>query len=329
MKLKNFEFKFKLTKAEAKDICFRLLIVFISSMFYSLAVAWFMEPAGLLSLGFTGVGQILNRIWPNFSIGLFTLLLNLPLCIVGFKFVSAKFVIYTLCSVVIMSIMLMGWIPCPIAMGDGITWVMASELTNGVYVVDGVKYFIFGIDPVGEKLFISIIGGIVAGIGVGLGLRFGVSSGGIDVIAQAVNLRTSKFSFGIASTILNVVIAIIGGGFQAKQWNITFYTIIFIILCNIVVDKIHTAYTFQRLDIITTKPIQLSKALLVDIQRGCTLARVEGAYSKEEKYDVIMVVSSYEVEKCKKCIQKIDPQAWITVSPVKKIFGAFNRHTII
>ncbi len=325
----------KLSKEELKDILFRLSIVLLASSLYSLSVAWFLDPAGLLSLGFTGVGQIFNRMFliltngtVNIPVGVFNLICNLPLCILGFKYVSPKFVLYTICCVLVMSLLLMGWIPCPIVMNGGITWVPTSELVNGVYVVGENTYYIFGINPANEKLFLSIFAGILCGIGLGLALRYGISTGGVDIIAQIVNLKNSKFSVGTASMILNIIISFIGG-IQIGMINVAFYTIIFIIICNIVVDKIHTAYTFQRLDIITTKPEEVRKALYDSVNRGITLSKVEGGFTHAEKTDCIMVVSSYEVEKAKNAVFEVDKDAWITVSPIKKIFGAFFKHTII
>lgn len=325
----------KLTKQDYKNICFRLLIVLLSSSLYSLSVAWFLDPAGLISLGLTGTGQILNRLVSSLSngmvvipIGVFNFLCNLPLCILGFKYVSPRFVIYTICAVIIMSLLLMGWIPCPVSIEGHISWIATSELKNGVYIVGENTYYIFGINPETEKLFLSILAGIFCGVGLGIALRFGVSTGGVDIIAQAVNLKNSKFSVGTASTIFNVVIAFIGG-IQLSKINIAFYTMIFIIICNIVVDKIHTTYNFSRLDIITDKPLEVRQALLEAINRGITLSKVEGGFTHTEKYDCIMVVSSYEVEAAKRAVFLVDPNAWITVSPVKKIFGAFFKHTII
>lgn len=41
----------------------RMIVVILSAVLYSLAVSWFLEPANLLSIGLTAVGQILNRLF--------------------------------------------------------------------------------------------------------------------------------------------------------------------------------------------------------------------------------------------------------------------------
>lgn len=281
---------------------FRVFIVLFSSALYSLAVVWFLEPAGLVSVGMTGIGQILNKLFGyvnvNIPIGVFTFILNIPLCIYGFKTVSPRFIIYTMLSVAVMSIMLLGWIP----------------------KVD------FGISSY-DKLFLSIIAGLISGVGVGFALRYGTSTGGFDILAQAFSLK-KHIPIGFILMILNIFIAVIYGGIMQGNWSITLYTFIFIIISNVVVDKIHTAYNYLKIEIVT-KNKNLTQELMNGIQRGCTYYNVKGAYTDEDKYEVFMVISAYELEKAKKIIYDVDPDAFIMVVPIKRIIGRFFRHTIV
>jgi len=283
---------------------FRVVIVIVSAAVYSLAVTWFLEPANLISIGLTAVGQILNRLISNLGvdipIGVFTLVLNIPLCIYGFKSVSPRFIIYTILSVVVQSIFLLGWVP----------------------------QINLGIDPNQDKLFLTIIAGLFAGAGIGVALRYGTSTGGVDILAQALSLK-KNVSIGTFSMVVNIVLAVIAGGLMEGNWAITFYTFIFIIITNLVIDRIHTAYNYLRIDVITRHSDEVSTALISEINRGCTILDVKGAYTKESKFDVFMVISSYELEKARRIIYKVDPEAFITVVPVKRIIGAFFKHTII
>ena len=283
----------------------RVIIVIFSSAVYSLSVIWFLEPAGLISIGLTAVGQILHRLFllinVNIPIGVFTLLFNVPLCIYGAKHVSKRFVIFTLLSVGIQSFFTMGW-----------SWLAID----------------FGINPESEKFFLSVIAALLSGCGIGIALRYGTSTGGVDIVAQALALK-KNISIGMFSTIVNIVLAFIGGVMMEGSWGITLYTFVFIIMCNFVVDKIHTAYNYLRIDIITSHSEEVAQALLDGINRGCTISNVKGAYTKEEKYDVFMIISSYELQKASDIIRNTDPQAFMTVSPIKRIFGKFFKHTII
>ncbi len=302
--LKAEEINHPSRKKQILDDLFRVCIVVISSAIYSLAVVWFLEPARLVSIGLTGVGQILNRLFSlmgvNIPVGVFTFLTNIPLCIYGIKSVSPRFVIYTMLSVVVQSVFLLGWIP---------------EVN-------------FGIDAESDRLFLSIIAGLFCGVGIGVALRYGTSTGGVDILAQALNLK-KNISIGMFSTIINILLAVIAGGLIEKSWSITLYTFIFIIITNIVVDKIHTAYNYLRIDVISKNADAISEALIAGINRGCTVLDVKGAYTHQEKYDIFMVISSYELEKAKRIIYQVDKEAFIMVLPVKRIIGAFFKHTII
>lgn len=297
------------------DDAFRFFIVILTSALYSISVVIFLEPANLLSVGLTAVGQICNRLiemlapsCPDIlkSVGFYQLLFNIPLCIYGFKHVSPRFIIYTILSIIAQSIFLLGWI-------------------DGKYILINV----IGIDPANEiyRLLLSIIAGLFSGVGIGLALRYGTSTGGVDILTQALNFKKG-ISIGALSTVINICLAIVNG-LLLGQLAIALYTFIFIIITNLVVDKIHTAYNYLRIDVITKHKNEVSKALIEGIQRGCTILDVVGAYTKEEKNDVFMVISSYELEKAKRIIYKVDPEAFIMVLPVKRIIGAFFKHTII
>ena len=313
VKLSN-SFKKSLLRKQILNDAFRVLIVILSSILYSLAVAIFLEPTKLLSIGMTAVGQILSKVFgtipncPEFftTAGVYVFIFNVPLCIIGCKYVSPRFIIYTMISVILQSVFLAGWI-------------------DGEYILTNI----IGLDPTDEanKLFLSIVAGLFGGVGVGIALRYGTSTGGVDIVAQAFSLKRN-ISIGTFSMIVNILLAITNGIIEG-QLSVSLYTFIFIIILNLVVDKIHTAYNYLRIDVITKHKEEVSTALLEGICRGCTILDVQGAYTKETKYDVFMVISSYELEKAKKIIYKVDPEAFIMVLPVKRIIGAFFKHTIV
>ncbi|MBR6071430.1 MAG: YitT family protein [Acholeplasmatales bacterium] len=290
-------------KRRLLDDAFRVTIVVFSSAIYALAVLWFLEPANLLSIGLTSVGQVFNRIfrlWDiNIPVGVFTLIFNIPLCILGFKYVSPRFIVYTMLSVVVQSVLLLGFIPTPA-------------------FVENIK---------DDRLFLSIIAGLLSGVGIGVALRYGTSTGGVDIVAQAINLKKGV-SIGVFSMLINIVLAVIGGIIN-QDVATSLYTFIFIIITNLVVDKIHTAYNYLRIDVITSKKDEVSTALITEIKRGCTISNVSGAYTHIDKADVFMVISSYELDHAKRVINAVDPNAFIMVLPVKRVIGAFFKHTII
>ena len=296
-----------MNKKVVMEESFHVFIVLISAIVYSLGVMWFITPAGLYSSGITGFGQIISDIIilctdgkVKIPLGVFTFLFNIPLFIIGYRKVSIRFAIYSLLSVIVQSLFMMGWIP---------------EYT-------------FGIDGLENQLLFALIGGLVTGLANAVALRFGTSTGGLDIIAQALSIEKG-ISIGTFTMIFNCLIALVGGGVIANAWEISMYTFIRIIISSIVIDKIHTAYNFVRLDIISDHVEDISQRIMSELKRGVTLMSVEGAYTHAQKRDAFVILTSYELARAKRICMEADPNVFVIIAPAKGTIGRFVRKTIM
>lgn len=286
-----------------------VVMVTLSTIIYCIGVTWFLEPANLFSGGLTGIGQLiaalLNKAGVKFvseNLGVIVLVLNIPVLIFGWKKVSKRFAICSVISIIIQTILLSKNSPIPF---------LPLEINEAGTM---------------NMVLLSFIGGFVCGAGSALALRYGTSTGGVDILAQAISFK-KNISIGFMSLVVNVTIAILGAIiFQSPA--IAFYTIVRIIVQSVVTDKIHTAYNYLRVEIITTKPEAVSSVLLSDIGRGITIISAVGAYTQTEKSILEMIISSYEMHRVIEDAKNIDPNVFITVSPVKRVVGNFKRKTI-
>ncbi|CCV65299.1 conserved hypothetical protein, protein of unknown function DUF161 [Paracholeplasma brassicae] len=282
-----------------------LLAVTIFTIVYGIGVSWFLEASiePLYTGGIPGLAQLARNIinqhfdmnLGNFFLGAFVFLGNIPIMVIGWYGVSKRFTIYSLISVVIQATIL-GFIPV----------------------------FDVGID---DTFVLAVMGGLLTGVGVGGALKYGTSTGGLDIIAQYFSLKNGT-SVGFISMILNVFIALMGGLVFGSA-SVAAYTIIRIIVATIVTDKIHTAYHFLQVEIITQHPQDIYKGILEKVYRGVTLIKVEGAYSHTERTMMIVVISSYELTQIKNLVRAIDSHAFMITQPVKTIYGNFARKTIV
>ncbi len=296
-----------MNKKNVMEESFHVSIVLVTSIVYSLGVMWFLSPARLYSSGVTGLAQIIRDIIllctnqeVDIPIGIFTFVFNIPLFVYGWKKVSSRFAIYSLLSVVVQSLFMMGWIP---------------EYT-------------FNVNAMENQLLFALIGGLVTGVANGIALRFGTSTGGLDIIAQALSIEKG-ISIGTLTMIFNCLIALVGGGVIAGAWEISMYTLIRIIISSIVIDKIHTAYNFVRLDIISDHVDIISERIMAELKRGVTLMSVEGAYTHAQKRDAFVILTSYELSRVKKICMEADPNVFVIIAPAKGTIGRFVRKTIM
>lgn len=296
----------------------RLVAVILSTIVYGIGVSWFLEASvvPLYTGGIPGLGQLVRDaffVWfgidfgPHF-LGIFIIVLNIPILLLGWFGVSHRFTIHSIISILLQAFIL-SWLP----------------------VIN------MGLNERGDAFAAAVLGGLLIGIGGGAALRFGTSTGGLDIIAQFVSLRKGK-SVGFISMIMNVAIAIAGGLIVGGKLSpsgeiisggvIASYTVIRIIVTTILTDRMHTSYQFLSVDIITSVPQALVDEILHKVYRGVTLMRVEGAYSHHEKTLIYVVISSYELHALVGLVKSVDPNAFIVTRPVKNVFGNFKRKTI-
>lgn len=295
---------------ETRKTIICVIMVTISTVIYCFGVTWFLEPAHLFSGGVTGIAQLIAALFDKINLtfisqnlGTIVLVLNIPILIFGWRKVSKRFAICSVISIVIQTVLLNGIIP------------MIDLGINNPQTMDKT-----------DMLLLAFIGGFVCGVGSALALRYGTSTGGVDILAQALSFK-KNISIGFMSLVVNVIVAILG----AVIFNnpvIAFYTIIRIIVQSVITDRIHTSYNFLRVEIITTKPHELSELLLTDIGRGITIINAMGAYTHTEKSILEIIISSYEMHRVIDDAKRIDPSVFITVSPVKRVAGNFKRKTI-
>lgn len=284
-----------------------LILLIVYSVVYSIGLKWFFEAIDppLFSVGVPGIAQLIVGAFSQWAsidlgdifLGVFILVGNIPTLLLAYFGVSKKFSIYSAIGVLIQMII--------------------------VAFLPTYKGLTAGLDP----FAIAVIGGLIMGVGIGGALRIGTSLGGLDILSQYVSLKKG-ISVGFISLIINVSIAVLAGIIY-KDPTVTAYTGIGIIITTLVTDKIHTAYQFLRVDIITDNYDELITSIIEGLYRGVTLIDVQGGYKRTNKTLAVVAIATYELPILKKLIQESDPNAFVIVQPVRHIYGNFSRKTIV
>jgi len=273
----------------------KIIVIAIGSLIYSIGVVWFLNPSTLYSGGLTGTAQlvvnILNELFGfSINLGLLIFVFNIPIIIFGYLKMTKKFIYYSVYSVILQSLFI-GLFPVHILLENDL-------LSN------------------------ALVGGILIGIGTGLNLRVGGSAGGVDIIFQYVSFK-KNITMGSLGLILNGIIISIAGAIFG--WPIAIYTIIRVIITSLVIDKVHTAYNYIKIEVITEKGEKMADLLVSRTKHGVTITKGTGAYSHNDKDILHTIISSYELNKFILLIREIDKEAFVSVSTVKKVVGNFTK----
>lgn len=277
------------------------ILILIGSFILAAGFVYFVTPHKIVPGGVYGIAIVVHYLteglfsfWPDgFPIGLFGLILNIPLTIVGIKILGPRFGVKTVIGFVLTS-----------AFMDGITYFRPN---GNIPLVDDV-------------LLSSVFGGVLIGFGLGLIFKSRATSGGSDIIAMII-AKYTKLQLGKLMIYVDSVIVLVAL-FAFQDWHIPLYSWVVIYISGRAIDMTLEGANYNKaLLIISSKHREIEHKLLHDLQRGGTYLRGEGMYTGEEKQIIYTVVSRREVSILEEYISKIDPDAFITIMDTKEILG--------
>ncbi|WP_174612766.1 YitT family protein [Virgibacillus ihumii] len=273
----------------------RILIVIFGAMLNAISLNFFLIGANVYASGFTGAAQLISSVFKDFigiegvSTGIILFILNIPVAILGWKKVGKGFTVYSIISVVFTTIFL-----------EVMPVIALSE----------------------DIILNAVFGGVIAGTGVGLTLKHGASTGGMDIVAMVLS-RMKDRPIGTYFLLLNAII-IAMAGILYKPEN-ALYTLLTLYVTTRVIDALHTRHEKVTAMIITHKADELQKAIHDTMVRGITILPAKGAYTKEDKNMMYLVVTRYELYDLERIIGEIDPNAFTNIVQTTGIFGFFRK----
>jgi len=283
-------------KKEAKV----LFQVFLGTFIYAAGILFFVNPVGLYTGGVTGISQLIINFLAlssdgavQINLGILVFIFQIPLLIYGWYKLSKRFIIYTIISSVIGSVILA-------------FTVNTSILGN-------------------DLLTAGIIGGMLGGIGNGILAKAGTSGGGTSILFQYWSIKTGK-SMGLYQILLHGGIILVAG--LVFGLDIAIYTIVSQLISSIVLDKVFTGYNFIKIEVITTKGLEIASLLKERLPHGVTMINAIGAYYFQEKTILYAVISVHEMQQYLALINEVDSSAFIVMTPVQNVKGKFTKKII-
>ncbi|PIC64278.1 hypothetical protein CSV79_07345 [Sporosarcina sp. P13] len=272
----------------------RIAVVILGSFLTALSLNFFLINANVYASGFAGAAQLVSSILTDqldimIGTGILLLLFNIPVFILGWFKVGKGFTIYSIVSVAFTTLFL--------------------ELLPIRSMSDDI-------------MLNAVFGGVLAGVGVGISLKLGASTGGMDIVAMILSRMQDK-PIGMYFLVLNGILILVAG-FLYEPEN-ALYTMIALYVTTSVIDMIHTRHEKVTAMIITRQADELQQAIHRQMVRGITILPAKGAYSKEDKNMLYVVITRYELYDLERIINETDPQAFTNIVQTVGIFGFFRR----
>lgn len=262
---------------------------FAASVLIAISIKSFQAPNQIIGGGVAGIATLVNFL-TGLPIGSVSLLMNLPLLLVGYRKIGRRFILSTLRVLVILSI----------TMDYLLAWLPAYH---------------------GNLLLAALFGGVFAGGGYGLVLMRGASTGGIDIIVRMIQKRRPHLSFGNVILMIDLAIVLMAV-FVYQNIEVVLYAAVLIFTSTQVIDRMISGADLRKLVIVISKECpQIAKKVLHEISRGATLLRAEGAYTGADTRMMVCVVESQELFRLKSAVRSVDPSAFVIVAEAAEILG--------
>lgn len=264
------------------------LTISIGCLLGSISVNLFLVPHHLISGGATGLAIMSNFLfgWP---IGLVLILLNVPLFYAAYRLLGKKYAINTIFGMVFSSI--------------------AIEATQ----------FLVALSPLDDPILACLTGGIIGGIGSGLVFRVNGSTGGLDIVSGIMK-KYYSLNVGFTGLAFNVVIVLIAATLFGLKLAVL--TLIAMYIGANITDKVVAGFNHRKsVTIISDNGDRIAAAIIKEVGRGVTILHGEGAFTRNNKQIVFVVVSLTQIAKIKIVVETQDPCAFMIVQDAAEVMG--------
>lgn len=265
-----------------------LSTIILGSLLSAIGFNFFLIPHLLLNGGVSGIAMLIGYFTP-WNIGLMYLALNIPIMILGFFQIGRRFILLSVLSVLCTTLFML----------------VLPELYRPE-----------------ESILGAVFGGVIIGVGTGISLRVGGSSGGFDIIGSIL-MQKWDFPLGQILFVLNSIVILILGYFK-ENWDLALYSMLSMFVCASIIDMIHVRYLKVTVFIVTKQKEQLIERLM-QMPRGVTVIKTEGAYTQETQDMLMTVTTKYELIELKKNILEIDPHAFVNIMETIGVLGKFRK----
>ncbi len=264
-------------------------MIALGSATFALGFDLFLEPNAVNVGGMTGLAMVIRKVIGMGSVGLISALLNVPLFLLGYRYLGRKFFIGSLLGTLFSALFLELFTLLPV--------------------------------PETEPLLGALYGGLFSGVGLGLVFLAGASTGGTDIIVRFLKRKFPDLRLGKLMLALDVAIALLTG-FVFHDINKTLYSIITLYVCSVSLDGVLYGLDYSTVAMIISDHFeQIAQSIDRQLDRGVTYLDGKGFYSQQDKTVLLCAVRKRQVGQLKELVSTIDPNAFMILQEAHQVLG--------
>jgi uncharacterized membrane-anchored protein YitT (DUF2179 family) len=268
----------------------------LGSAVFAVGFAFFLMPGDMNAGGISGLAQVISHLLGFGSVGTLSILINLPLFILGGMKIGKRFFAGSLLGMVLSSLLI-----------DALDGLLVLEL---------------------EPLVAVLYGGVLCGLGLGMVFVCGTSTGGSDILIRLLKLKYRKVPIGQISMYFDAAVVILTG-IVFRDVTKALYTGIAVFVTSQVIDAVVYRFDYSKVALIISKEYEeIARQIGIRLDRGATFLHGEGSYHHNPTKVVLAAVKKQQVAELKELVTAIDPNAFIIVQEAHQVLGdGFSKYS--
>lgn len=262
----------------------------ISTLIMAVGIYFFKFANNFTFGGITGIAVLVAKFLP-LSASDFSFVANILLLVIGWIILGKSFAAKTAYSTILLSVSL--------SFLERV-YPMSHPLTN---------------EPLLELIFAILL----PALGSAILFNIGASSGGTDVIAMILKKYTSV-DIGKGLIVSDLIFTL--AGFLVFNVKTGLYSLLGLIMRSALIDNFIESFNRSKyFHAVTSNATCICDFIQNDLGRGATIVNATGAFTGDDKYIILTVLSPSQAVKLRNFIKEHDPKAFLLISNTSEIIG--------
>lgn len=276
------------------SVLWNLLLITIGSFVFGIGLKAIAIPHGLVTGGISGLSLLFYYVGGLLSPGWWYLIVNIPIFLIGWVYISKRFFFYSLYGMAALAI--------------------AIELIQFTF-------------PIHEDILAVLAGGLLMGSGSGIILHSLGSSGGLDIVAIILN---QKFNVRMGTFYLSFNMVLFTFSFGFLETDLVLYSIFMSFIMSQTLNHALTIFNQRKMVIIISDlNDRIAREIQTRVRRGVTFLNGSGAYTGRTKKVILTVVHNYQLKRLEEAALSVDPKAFIITENTFNVFGqGFSKRKV-
>lgn len=275
-------------------------IILLGAFILTFTVKYILDPSGLDTGGISGLSIIIKYLSEKYlphaiPLWLSNVVINVPIFLYAMAVDGKRSIVRT-----------------------GLAFLFNSAL---LYILPDAVIF-----PTDNLFLVSLFGGVLFGLSSGILLSVRATSGGTDLLGKALHRTFRSFSMGTIIQVLDGTIVLVG----ALVFGIekTLYAVFAVFVMGLVTDYVIDRGKKAKMCLIFSKASEdIARAIMEELNRGCTGLHGTGMYSKEDSMVLMCVCSKNDLPDVKDIVKEYDRGAFFIVANISEAMGeGFVEH---